>query len=131
MVSVFCINLSFFIDLIAVLVLILLPSIESINSLKYIEKEGYIKKVEVDTSHFAENYPYYCSLEGCEELERADTDMDDPEIDWIPVLDKVKLQGNTKNAFVNDIIISGKFTHVRLKMYPDGGISRLRLWGEL
>ena len=92
---------------------------------------GYIKKVEVDTSHFVENYPYFCSLEGCEEEGRKDMDMDDPEVDWIPILDKVKLQGNMQNIFVDDIIISGKFTHVRLKIHPDGGISRLRLWGEL
>ncbi|MGB1205864.1 MAG: allantoicase [Chitinophagales bacterium] len=92
---------------------------------------GYIKKIEVDTSHFVENYPYFCSLEGCEEFDRKDIDMDDPKIDWIPILEKVKLQGNNRNIFIDDIIISGKFTHVRLKMYPDGGISRLRLWGEL
>lgn len=88
---------------------------------------GVIRGVVVDTSWFTGNYPPFASLDAASiegypspaELERAE---------WHEVLPRTPLQGDTANAFrVGD---GRRFTHVRLNIYPDGGVARLRVHGE-
>ncbi|MCG8612130.1 MAG: hypothetical protein MI864_16525, partial [Pseudomonadales bacterium] len=53
------------------------------------------------------------------------------ELEWHPVINRTPLKADREHLFIEDILNSDKpFTHIRLKMYPDGGISRLRLWGK-
>ena len=87
---------------------------------------GTITRVEVDTSHFKGNYPESCSLEGGV-LNGDDLDS----IDWRELLPMAKLQAHTKHMFVNDLVDLGAITHVRFNIYPDGGVSRLRLYGRI
>ena len=90
---------------------------------------GSIRKIEVDTNHFKGNYPDTCSIEGCaapgaslEELARKDTH-------WSEILPKTKLKADTRHFFDKEVSSIGNCTHIRLNIYPDGGISRLRVWG--
>jgi allantoicase len=78
---------------------------------------GLLHAIDVDTSHFAGNYPSHCSLDA------AGDDMD-----WVPVLPKSLLQGGSHNLFSIENL--ARFTHVRLNIYPDGGVARLRVYGE-
>ena len=90
-------------------------------------KTGSIKKIRVDTAHFKGNYPDSCSMEGANIP--SGMNVSDAGIQWQELLPKSKLKADFEHDFeieVNDI---GPITHVRLFMYPDGGISRLRLWG--
>ncbi len=87
---------------------------------------GTITRVEVDTSHFKGNYPESCSLEGGV-LNGDDLDS----IAWQELLPMSKLQAHTKQTFVNDLVDLGAITHVRFNIYPDGGVSRLRLYGRI
>ncbi len=88
---------------------------------------GVIRGVVVDTRWFRGNFPEACALEACElagpfdlaELERAD---------WVALVPKSPLQGDAKNPFAVDI--ARRFTHVRLNIFPDGGVARLRVHGE-
>jgi allantoicase len=89
--------------------------------------EGTIKRVEVDTSHFKGNYPESCSIEVC----RAGDDANFDAIDWQELLPNSKLQAHTQHAFVNEIKDCGAVTHVRFNIFPDGGVSRLRLYGRI
>ncbi len=91
--------------------------------------EGYIQKVMLDTHHFKGNYPDRFSLEGCYAPHTRDKDIHNYPVDWIPILPELRLHAHQEHTFENEIIISGKFTHVRLNIFPDGGVSRLRLWG--
>lgn len=90
---------------------------------------GEIKKILVDTNHFKGNYPDMCSIEGCYRPDLADNELTDPSIEWTEILPKTKLQAHTEHFFEEEIKSDMTFTHVRLNIFPDGGISRLRLFG--
>ncbi len=93
---------------------------------------GVIEEVEVDTNHFKGNYPESCSLEGCDMAgAEVPTDWENAAgIEWTEVLPRTKLEAHTQHQFGERISTGGPFTHVRLSMFPDGGISRLRLRGR-
>jgi allantoicase len=86
-----------------------------------------IRGVVVDTAFFKGNYPPACSVEATavggypspEELAAAD---------WIQILPPSPLQGHATAAF--NVESPQRFTHVRLSIYPDGGVARLRVHGE-
>jgi allantoicase len=88
---------------------------------------GNIKRVEVDTSHFKGNYPESCSIEVC----RAEDDASLDSINWQELLPNSKLQAHTRHVFVDELKDCGAATHVRFNIYPDGGVSRLRLYGRI
>jgi allantoicase len=84
---------------------------------------GVVRTVDVDTSHFLGNFPEHFSLDG------ASVACDPAEKDWKPLLAKVRLTGGGHNVF--DAQQAGKLTYVRLNIFPDGGVARLRLYGEV
>ena len=91
---------------------------------------GIIEQVEVDTSHFKGNYPDTCSLEGVR-LDAQVLDFANAEgLPWQELLPKSKLQAHTQHLFEKELLAKGPFTHVRLNIFPDGGVSRLRLFGR-
>ncbi len=90
---------------------------------------GTVKKLLVDTCHFKGNYPDICSVEGC--VTDYDTDFFNSEINWQCILPQQKLSADTEHIFENEIENNGPFTHVRLTIYPDGGVSRLRVFGSV
>jgi allantoicase len=95
---------------------------------------GIIRGVTVDTSFFKGNYPERLSLEGCDlggrppyknEKKRLQT----AEIRWVELLPKTTLQGDAQNSV--PVNAEGRLTHLRLNIFPDGGIARLRVHGEV
>lgn len=88
-------------------------------------KVGRIKKVVVDTHHFKGNYPDQCSIEAC----RSDQAIPDDTVHWTPLLPRIKLSAHREHLFEKEILSNEPFSHVRLNIFPDGGISRLRLLG--
>lgn len=88
---------------------------------------GSITRVEVDTSHFKGNYPESCSID----VGRSDEGTTLDSIAWQELLPNTKLQPHTRHAFVNELADLGNVTHARLNIYPDGGVSRLRLYGRI
>jgi allantoicase len=91
---------------------------------------GFIKKILVDTCHFKGNYPDTCSIEGANIAEGANVDFNSADISWATILPRVKLQADQEHVFEKEIHEAGPFSHVRLNIFPDGGISRLRLFGN-
>ncbi|MEY2479739.1 MAG: allantoicase [Verrucomicrobiota bacterium] len=92
-------------------------------------KPGTIRKVEVDTNHFKGNYPDTCSLDGCN---APDVSVDElTNVRWSEILPKTKLQADTRHFFERELSPIDNCTHIRLNIYPDGGVSRLRVWGTL
>jgi allantoicase len=85
---------------------------------------GNIKRVEVDTSHFKGNYPESCSIE-------VGSGTNPSEIVWQELLPDAKLQAHTRHVFVDELKDCGAVTHARFNIYPDGGVSRLRLYGRI
>ena len=92
---------------------------------------GVIQKIEVDTAHFKGNYPDRCSIQGAA-LAAADASLErlpQQSEEWGELLPQVKLQADSEHQFEAQIADLGAITHVRLNIYPDGGVSRLRLFG--
>ena len=90
---------------------------------------GEIKKIIVDTNFFKGNYPDSCMIEGVHLPDVHDDSLNDPSIVWKEILPQSKLKGHFENTFEKEIKETGKVTHVRFNIYPDGGVSRLRLYG--
>jgi allantoicase len=91
---------------------------------------GKVRGVVIDTSWFTGNYPERASIDGATvEGTPFAKSLNDGDVQWKPLLPEVALQGNTQNEFAidNDQI----FTHLRLNIFPDGGVARLRVYGEV
>ncbi|MEO7522526.1 MAG: allantoicase [Ferruginibacter sp.] len=89
---------------------------------------GTIDRIVVDTAHFKGNYPDTCSIEAC--FSKKDKPVIKEKVAWTTILEKQKLSADTEHAFSNEIINKQVYSHVRLNIFPDGGISRLRLFGK-
>ncbi|HSC76991.1 MAG TPA: allantoicase [Candidatus Acidoferrales bacterium] len=91
--------------------------------------EGVVHRIEVDTSHFKGNFPESCSVEGCrapdvpvEKLQGAS---------WQEVLSRSKLKADTRHVFEHELRVSNPISHLRLNIFPDGGVARLRAFGQV
>ena len=82
----------------------------------------------VDTAHFKGNYPAYCTLEGARLTLKQKEGLDSAQ--WKLLRDKKELEADEEHM-LKDLIDIGPITHVRLNIFPDGGISRLRLYGHI
>ena len=85
---------------------------------------GIISKIEIDTSYFTGNFPPFFSLEGI--YSETDPDKDS---NWKSLIAKTNLIGDCKNNF--ELNLKEKFNFVRLQIFPDGGVARIRLFGEV
>lgn len=92
-------------------------------------RPGQIQSIEVDTSHFKGNFPESCSLEACNVSGSADPM--DPAVVWTSVLTRTKLQAHTRHYFDRELANAGVVSHLRFNIFPDGGVSRLRVYGRL
>jgi len=90
---------------------------------------GEVGLVEIDTNFFKGNCPDCCSLEGIYAPNAALTELVDTSAAWRGVLPETKLTPHTRHFFREEIVQHGALTHVRLSIYPDGGVSRLRVFG--
>jgi allantoicase len=93
---------------------------------------GVIEKILVDTAHFKGNYPDSCMIEGYDKPPKEDEgNLTTADINWVPVLKQTKLSADHEHFYEDEIENKGPFTHARFTIYPDGGVSRLRLWGRV
>jgi allantoicase len=88
---------------------------------------GPIYRIEVNTSHFKGNYPDSCSIEAVSLPAGNDPDATSP---WQALLPQIKLRPNASHLFKKEIIGVEIASHIRFNIYPDGGVSRLRVWGK-
>ena len=87
---------------------------------------GTIRRVDVDTRHFKGNAPGACSLDAAHLTDAQSLEHGA----WRELLPRTPLQPHTCHAFEEALWDAGDITHVRLNIFPDGGIARLRLWGR-
>ncbi len=90
---------------------------------------GRATRVELDTSHFKGNAPGHFTLEGCL-AEGASADALRQGGAWWPILPRTRLLPHTRHLFQDELALSGPLSHVRLQIYPDGGVARLRIRGR-
>jgi len=80
---------------------------------------GTIRRIEVDTRHFKGNAPGACSLDASADGEA-----------WRELVAKTALQPHARHSFEDQVQALGDVTHVRLNIFPDGGVGRLRVYGR-
>jgi allantoicase len=85
---------------------------------------GIISKIEIDTSYFTGNFPPFFSLEGIYSETEPDKDSN-----WTTLIDKTSLIGDCKNNF--ELNLKETLNFIRLQIFPDGGVARIRLFGEV
>jgi len=90
-------------------------------------RKGKIARIEVDTAFFRGNYPARCSLKGAALASTADIVSDSEH--WDEILPAVALGPDQLHVFERQVKDCDDVTHVRLDIYPDGGVARLRLLG--
>ena len=90
-------------------------------------RPGQIRRLEVDTAWFKGNFPESCALEGCQ----TTGNVLPTSLDWKPVLPRTKLQAHTRHFFEKEVLDAGTVSHLRFNIFPDGGVSRLRVYGSV
>jgi len=94
-------------------------------------RSGTIRRMEADTAHFKGNFPESCSLEACAAPEIARMELALARLEWAEVLPRTKLRADTRHLFEKELKDAGRVTHVRLNIFPDGGVARLRVFGTV
>lgn len=89
---------------------------------------GKIEKVEIDTAHFKGNYPDRVALHAARFATNEPVSHDDER--WQLLLPESKLAMDAQHAYESELRTLGTVSHVRMSIFPDGGISRLRLFGR-
>ena len=93
--------------------------------------EGAIEEILIDTAFFKGNYPDRCNLQAANISEADDQLLVSQSGEWDVLLPEQKLQMDQEHIFKSEINDIGPITHIRLNIIPDGGISRLRLFGKI
>jgi len=94
-------------------------------------RKGLIQGVEVDTLHFKGNYPDHFTLEAAViKGEKPKAQSYWGKVKWKSLLKSAKLEAHQLHKFGPGSLKEMEATHVRLKIFPDGGVSRLRIHGE-
>jgi allantoicase len=87
---------------------------------------GVVYAVVVDTAFFTGNYPQSCSVEGACVSGYQDVAT---AAEWVPLVPRSPLTGSAQHVF--QVSSDRRYTHVRLRIYPDGGVARLRVHGTV
>ncbi|WP_436994892.1 allantoicase [Streptomyces sp. enrichment culture] len=91
---------------------------------------GVIRGVVVDTAHFRGNYPQAVSVEAASVPgSPSPEELLAPDVEWTTLVPRTPVGGHAANGFAVDVERS--FTHLRLNQHPDGGVARLRVYGEV
>ena len=95
---------------------------------------GTVEAVEVDTNHFNGNFPDRCSLEWVDAPGARITDLvpgltGATHVRWMPLLPETELRASARHFFRDALTRPSPASHVRVNIFPDGGLSRVRLWG--
>ena len=89
---------------------------------------GIVRGVDVNTAFFTGNYPESCALDGCD-VPGVSTAEEMMRAEWSELLPHTPLKGDTHNIIA--VAKASAATHLRLRIYPDGGVARLRVHGEV
>ncbi len=92
---------------------------------------GVVEKLIVDTLHFKGNYPDSCSIQAAYVKGGTESQIETQSLYWKELLPSQKLEMHQEHFFEAELQDLGPITHVRLNIFPDGGVSRLRLLGHI
>ena len=90
-----------------------------------------IQRISVETEHYKGNYPDRCSIDACDAANALTQDLTTGKTNWAQILPVSKLEADATRLFEKELTSAAPATHIRLNIYPDGGISRLRVFGKI
>lgn len=92
---------------------------------------GIVRRIELDTAHFKGNYPDGCSVEAALIEDGDESRLLEDGFAWRGLMAEQKLDMDRIHIFDGGLIATiGPVTHLRLSIYPDGGVSRFRAFGK-
>lgn len=91
---------------------------------------GTVDAIEVDTAHFKGNYPDRCSIQAANVAGGTPESLVTQSMFWPLLLPEQALEMDQQRLFVDEIADHGTISHIRFNIFPDGGVSRLRLRGR-
>jgi allantoicase len=96
-----------------------------------------VARVILDTKHFCGNYPESVQVEACyTDLDDAmfTTDLDATGIEWFPLVPRGRMAPDSEHVFESSadqlVNTDRKVSHIKVSIYPDGGLSRVRVYGK-
>jgi allantoicase len=90
-----------------------------------------IDKIEISTHHFKGNFPNYCSLQATYlPNSKNSKQIVNSSTKWKYLLKNTKLSANKVHVFKNNLIKKDKINFIKINIFPDGGISRFRIYGK-
>ena len=90
-----------------------------------------INKIEISTHHFKGNFPSYCSLQAAFlPTSKNSKQIVNSSVKWKYLLKDAKLSANKTHTFKNDLMKKDKINFIKINIFPDGGISRFRIYGK-
>jgi allantoicase len=91
-----------------------------------------VARILLDTKHFRGNYPESVLVEGCF-AEHGTPDDRIPQADWFELVKRSRMAPDAEHVFDADLgqleNVTRAVTHVRISIFPDGGLSRVRVYG--
>lgn len=88
---------------------------------------GRLHSIDVDTRFFSGNHPTACAVDACA-LERTE-DPAGRAVVWTPIVEMTVLKADSHNLLA--VTDRRRWTHLRLRLQSDGGVARLRAYGEV
>lgn len=92
---------------------------------------GTIEKIEIDTAHFKGNFPAQVSIQAVYVKDATDPQLIPQSMFWPFLLEAQDMQMDHVHSYIDQVLAHEKTSHIRINMIPDGGISRIRLWGKV
>ena len=93
---------------------------------------GKFNKIQLDTHHFKGNYPDKCSIQASYIPNKiSEKNIVKKSKKWNLLLNKVKLRAHKKHNFKTKLMKNKKINYIKLNIFPDGGISRIRVFGKI
>ena len=90
-----------------------------------------IDKIEISTHHFKGNFPSYCSLQAAYlPASKNSKQIVSSSVKWKYLLKDAKLSANKIHTFKNNLMKKDKINFIKINIFPDGGISRFRIYGN-
>ena len=90
-----------------------------------------IDKIEISTHHFKGNFPSHCSLQAAYiPIKKSSSSIVSSSNNWKTLMNKTTLKANKTHTFKNTLMKKNKINFIKINIFPDGGISRFRIFGK-
>ena len=89
-----------------------------------------VRAIEIDTRHFKGNFPESARVEAIDAADATDAELTADDAGWREVLPRTRLRPDVRHRFQPPELVPMEATHVRLSIFPDGGVARLRVMGR-